>query len=112
MEINERLRQLREQLGLTTREFGAGVHLSASSITNMEKGLRSVTPRTAEDICQRYHVNPDWLRKGEGEMLSDPTEGLDISAEVRQLALQYGRLSDSDRELVRRLIDSLAEKPG
>ena len=43
-------------------------------------------------------------------MRADPTEGLDISAEVRELAGKYSRLSDSDRELVRRLIDSLGEK--
>ena len=35
---------------------------------------------------------------------------LDLSEEVRHLAAQYSRLGDSDRELIRRLIDSLAEK--
>lgn len=110
LEIHERLRQLRGQLGLTTRSFGAGIHLSGSAITNMENGLRSITSRTAGDICRQYHVNPGWLLEGTGEMFTDPTDGLDVSEEVRHLAAQYSRLGDSDRELVRRLIDSLAEK--
>jgi len=110
LEVHERLRLLRQRLGLSTRAFGGGIHLSGSAVTNMEKGLRSVTPRTASDICRRYHVRPEWLLEGQGEMLADPTEGLDISAEVRELAGKYSRLSDSDRELVRRLIDSLGEK--
>ena len=74
MEVHERLRLLRQRLGLSTRAFGGGIHLSGSAVTNMEKGLRSVTPRTASDICRRYHVRPEWLLEGQGEMLADPTE--------------------------------------
>lgn len=111
MEVHERLRLLRRRLGLSTRAFGAGIHLSGSAVSNMERGLRSVTPRTAADICRRYHVRREWLLDGAGEMLADPTQGLEVSDEVRQLAESYLRLSPGDRELVRRLIDSLAEKP-
>ncbi len=110
LEIHERLQQLRGELGLTTRSFGAGIHLSGSAISNMENGLRSITRRTVGDICRQYHVNPGWLLEGAGEMFADPTDGLDLSEEVRHLAAQYSRLGDSDRELIRRLIDSLAEK--
>ena len=110
MEVHERLRYLREQLGLTTRAFGAGIHLSGSTITNLEKGLRKLTLRTAEDICRQYHVRRDWLLQGEGPVFADPTDGLELCFEVRLLAIQYSGLSDRDRELIRGLIDSLTEK--
>ena len=35
---------------------------------------------------------------------------LDIDEEVKQLAQQYSLLNDSDRELIKKMIDSLAEK--
>ena len=43
-------------------------------------------------------------------MFTNVTNDLDIDDEVKQLAQQYSLLSDSDRELINRMIDSLAEK--
>ena len=40
----------------------------------------------------------------------DITNELNIDEEVIQLAQQYSQLNDSDRELVRRMIDSLSQK--
>ena len=43
-------------------------------------------------------------------MFADVTSDLDIDDEVKQLAHQYSLLNDSDRELIKKMIDSLAEK--
>ena len=110
MNVHERLRRLRKELGLSARAFGASIDMSGSAIANMETGQRNVTDRTIRDICRVYHVNPEWLMRGEEPMFEDVLAGLDVDEEVKQLALQYGLLSDGDRELIRRLIDSLAEK--
>ena len=37
MNIHERLKQLRVELNLTTRAFGAAINMSGGAITNMEK---------------------------------------------------------------------------
>lgn len=76
----------------------------------MEKGTRNITERTIRDICREYHVNPDWLMNGTEPIFKDITDELDIDEDVRQLAKQYSLLSDADRELVKRIINSLAEK--
>lgn len=110
MDIHERLRFLRKKLNLTTRAFGAAINMSGGSITNMEKGTRSITERTIRDVCREYNVNPDWLLNGTEPMFEDVTMNLDIDDEVRVLAKQYSQLNDSDRELVKKIIDSLAEK--
>ena len=110
MDIHERLRYLREQLNLTTRAFGASINMSGGAITNMEKGTRNITERTIRDVCREYNVNPDWLVNGTEPMFEDMTNDLDIDDEVKQLAKQYSLLNDKDRELVKRMIDSLAEK--
>ncbi len=110
MNIHERLKQLRDELHLTTRAFGAAINMSGGAITNMEKGTRNITERTIRDICREYNVNFHWLVHGVEPMFTDVTSDLDIDDEVKQLAQQYSQLNDSDRELVKRMIDSLAQK--
>lgn len=110
MNIHERLRLLREQLNLTTRAFGASINMSGGAITNMEKGQRNITDRTIRDICREYSVNPDWLIAGNEPMYEDVVGDLDIDEDAKQLAKQYSMLNDKDRELVKNMINSLAEK--
>lgn len=110
MNIQERLRILRLQLGLSSRAFGQSIHLSGSSITNMEKGRRRITDRTIEDICNCYHVRRQWLTEGDEPMFQTPLEGLALSEETKDLAAQYARLSEKDKALIRKLMDSLLEK--
>lgn len=110
MDIHERLKYLREQLNLTTRAFGASINMSGGAITNMEKGTRNITERTIRDVCREYNVNPDWLNNGIEPIFEDITCDLDVDDEVKQLAKQYSLLNDDDKELVKRMIDSLVEK--
>lgn len=110
MDIHKRLKYLREQLKLTTRAFGASINMSGSAITNMEKGFRNITDRTIRDICREYSINPDWLINGNEPMYEDIIGDLELDDEVKQLAKQYGMLSDKDRALVKNMINSLCEK--
>ena len=110
MDICERLKFLRNQLNLTTRAFGSAINMSGGAITNMEKGIRNITDRTIRDICREYNVNPEWLINGNEPIFEDVTRELDIDDEVRQLTKQYSLLNNEDQELVKKLINSLAEK--
>lgn len=110
MNIHERLKCLRETLNLTTRAFGATINMSGGAITNMEKGTRNITERTIRDICREYNVNYDWFTTGTEPMFTDVTNDLDIDDEVKQLARQYSLLNDTDRMLVKKIINSLSEK--
>lgn len=110
MDAHDRLRFLRKHLNLTTRAFGTKINMSGGAITNMEKGTRNITDRTIRDICREYNVNPDWLIHGTEPLFEDETHDLAINDDARQLAEQYNLLHDSDRELLKNLINSLAEK--
>lgn len=66
--MNERLKQLRESLGLTTRDFGERIKLTGGAISNMEGGVRGITDRTIQLICNEFHVSEQWLRTGVGQM--------------------------------------------
>ena len=110
MTIHERLGRLRTNLGLTTRAFGEKIGMSGGIITNMEKGRRNLTDRTIKEICREYGVRLEWLVNGTEPIFDDAFDGLDVSEEVKQLSDEYSRLNDSDKLLVRGLIQSLGEK--
>lgn len=67
MEINERIRYLRKnKLNLTQQEFSEALNISRSNMGNIEIGRIALTDRVISDICDKYNVNENWLRTGEG----------------------------------------------
>lgn len=66
--MNERLKIIRQELGLSQESFGKSINLSRSHIASLENGLRELTDRTISDICRIYNVNENWLRTGKDKM--------------------------------------------
>lgn len=65
--MNTRIKELRNYLKLSQREFGAKIGLR-SSISEIENGYAPITERTIISICAKFNVNETWLRSGKGEM--------------------------------------------
>ena len=111
MNINDRLKYLRtEKLKLTTRRFAESINMSGGAITNMEKGTRNITMRTINEICRKYNVSRNWLINGKKPIFEDVTNDLNISDDVKQLMKQYNLLNETDKKLVKEMVDSLADK--
>lgn len=66
--MQERLKELRHALGLTSEEFGRRIKVTRSSISNFEHGRRMMSSRTLFSICREFGVNENWLRYGTGDM--------------------------------------------
>ena len=66
--MNERIKQLRKELGLTLEEFGERIGLRKSSLSQIENGVNGVTEQLIKSICREFNVREEWLRTGEGEM--------------------------------------------
>lgn len=64
--MNERIKELRKELGLSGEKFGERIGVGKTAISNIEKGNRNVTDQMFKSICREFNVNPDWLRTGEG----------------------------------------------
>lgn len=71
MQIGERIKRLRKELGLNQTEFAKKIKVSQGVISAMEKGLGSLTERNISTICSEFHVSERWLRTGEGEPYAD-----------------------------------------
>mgnify|MGYP000245307194 FL=1 len=81
MNIGERIRILRKQLGLTQTEFAEKICITQSHLASNETGKRQVTDRTIQLVCNEFDVNEQWLRTGEGDMFQkvSPTRNLPAS---------------------------------
>jgi len=66
--INQRIKVLREKLGLNQREFSKLLSLSGGYIAGIEVNLRKVNDRLIKLIISQFEVNEDWLRFGNGQM--------------------------------------------
>lgn len=68
IEIRDRIKMIRENLGLSQAEFGEKLSLERSAISLIERKQRNATDRFIKDICREFNVDYIWLTTGEGEM--------------------------------------------
>lgn len=117
----ERIRELRESLGLTREQFGQRVGVSKSVMTNIELDRAGLNPVLLQHICDVFGANRTWIETGEGEMFNDLgpdaaferlcTEIAASDDEFLKRAMRaYWELSDDRKQAVRDFIDQLAGK--
>lgn len=74
MELKDRIRTLRRDLGLTQVEFSKRIFMSSDAVSMMERGVTVPTSRTISLICSEFNVRREWLETGEGEMYDLPLD--------------------------------------
>lgn len=100
--MNERMRELREMLGLSQKDFAAALGVSRGVIANIEQNLTKPKPPIVSLVCQTYNVSEKWLRDGEGDPFIDESETDEIMRFVNSL------MSDEpDNDFKRRFIASV-----
>lgn len=65
MTIGKRIRQARKQAGLSQKQLGERLNLSASMIGQWENDLRKPKFETAQRIATALNVDVNWLRNGQ-----------------------------------------------
>ena len=65
--MNERIREIRKDAGLTLEKFGEKIGISASACSLLESGKTNPSNQTITAICRVFRVNETWLRTGAGE---------------------------------------------
>ena len=71
MTQGERIREVRNALGLTLEKFGDRLGVTKVAISNIEKGNRNLTEQMTKAICREFNVDYMWLTTGDGEMFID-----------------------------------------
>ena len=101
--MNERIKQIRRELGLTQAEFAERIGLKQNSIALIESGKRNISDQAVLSICREYGVNEEWLRTGDGDKFIP-----DSNDELEALAKKYD-LSNADQVLIEKYVN---RKPG
>lgn len=101
--MNERIREVRKDAGLTLEKFGEKINISAASCSNLESGKTSPSAQTFAAICRVFRVNEEWLRNGTGEKYRK-------KARTEELADIFADL-EVDDSVKARLIRTLADFP-
>lgn len=116
--MNERIKQIRRELGLTQTEFAKRIGLKQNSIALIESGKRNISAQAILSICREYDVNEEWIRTGEGEMFEQLTEqqqlmkytGLllkdkdsAIATAIQTLIVTYEQLDDTSKATLEKI---------
>ena len=116
MTINDRIKELRESLGLTQEKFAERLGIKRSTIAAYETGRNEPVDSVIALICREYDINETWLRTGEGEMKAEQPEDeidavikkYDLPEEVRVMLEQFVKLRTDHQEIIADYIESVA----
>lgn len=116
--INDRVKILRKELGLTLDKFGEHLGVKKSTLSNIENNRYGVTDQMIKSICREFNVDYIWLTTGEGVMFKDSDdaflERIDrIMADENSLHKNIIRaavnLDVEDLEAIERIINKLKD---
>lgn len=121
MTIGERIKCVRTEKGYTQQKFADALGLKRNTVGGYEIGTVVPSERTILDICDKFHVNEDWLRFGEGEMFLKRTREEEIAAFMgsvldgpnnfrKRLISVLANLDEDDWELLEEMALKLAEE--
>ena len=100
--MNERLKELRKNLGLTQQEFAERLGIKRNAVTNYEVGRNAPADMVVSLSCREFNVSETWLRTGEGEPFVQPSRDEAIETFCQET------LRDEDDSFRRRFVAALA----
>ena len=113
--IDERIRAIRKDKGLTMQAFGGSIGMSKASISGIESGKNGPSEQTIRLICSVYKVDYFWLKEGKGSMYLDDTDNLvdeiaieqNLDPDTTRTLKRLLRLSPDSQKIVLKAIDTL-----
>lgn len=121
MTKNERVKAVRQALGLSQQEFGSRIGIKISAMSYLESGKSRLTESNAILICKEFNVSREWLLNGAGEMFLPESSGAvdalaaqyDLTPLERDMVENYCKLSKAQRQafwdVMQKIIGSSAQ---
>ena len=101
--IGNRIAYCIEKLDMKKIDFAKKLNVSSAFITQLTKGVAQPSDRTINDICDKFNVNEQWLRTGEGEMFRQLTRDEEIAAFLGSI------IKEDENEFRKRLVSAMAK---
>lgn len=76
MTINQRIKQVRQELNLSQAKFAAAISISNGYIAGIELENRKVNERIIKLVCSAFNVSETWLKTGSGKMFDNESNNM------------------------------------
>lgn len=118
MELSERIKYIREDLGLTRASFGETLGVSGDVINNMERGRVDIKDYMLRLICKTHRVNYFWLTEGKGDpylgppdiLMDDVIERYSLDDFDRKIVEEYVKLDPDSRSAIKKFIQNVIKE--
>jgi DNA-binding XRE family transcriptional regulator len=101
--MNQRMKMVREALGMSQANFAESADIGLGVIKNIDSNRTEPNDHFYNVLCARYNINRTWLETGEGEMFVEMSRAEKIGRFVADV------LEDEPDSFRRKLIDILIE---
>lgn len=120
--MNKRIKEIRQNAGMTQREFADRIGVSRNTIAAYETDARVPIDAIIVSICREFNVNEDWLRTGLGNMYAEVNLDIQLSKALgsllreeagsfkKQLILSLLELNQKEWDTLEKLITSVTQK--
>ena len=120
--MKERIKELRKSLGITQQDFADKLGLKRNTIATYEIGKAVPSDRVVSDLCNKYNVNEEWLRTGEGEMfvaLNRTQQIAQLTADLfkgekdsfkERLLLALAKLDENEWKVLEKIAEDLTKE--
>lgn len=120
--MNKRIKEIRQNAGMTQREFADRIGVSRNTIAAYETDARVPIDAIIVSICREFNVNEDWLRTGLGNMYAEVNPDIQLSKALgsllreeagsfkKQLILSLLELNQKEWNTLEKLITSVTKK--
>lgn len=97
-----KLKVVRDELGLTQQQLADKLKISRSQVGNIEQGIRSITPRIKRDLIEHLNVNPNWLESSEGPVINrtDKYDDYELDDKEREFIDLYESLDEDSKNFI------------
>lgn len=102
MSINQRVKQVRQELKLSQAKFAKALSISNGYIAGIELDNNNVNDRLVKLICFTFNVNETWLKTGSGNMFEQKTTQL-----LELASTTFKELKPEYQEYILKQIDEL-----
>lgn len=120
MNFSENLKILLDKQNLKQADLCRLTGIQTSLMSEYVKGKKSPTIKNAIAIADAFRISLDTLVSNQAlsdnslvntePMLENIINELNVDNEIKQLVKEYSLLSDDDKELIKKMINSLSKK--
>lgn len=118
--VGERLKYIRNVLGVSQDILGEDVGVTGSAIAHIEKSRRPLTEQMCKSICRARNIDYFWLTEGTGEpfrnypntLINSMANEYNLDDMEKAFFTEYVKLSKEERAAIKKYIKGISRTVG